>query len=281
MKEVCSICQGRLDSFDKIDGYSYYICTGCETIQVNPDTLMMIDQGRNLRDYDTIYWQEEIQSAKERSYGAALARFAELVLYTRRPINRFIDVGSGPGFLLDSLSIYLPGSSEKFYACELFPPDEHTSHQNYFKKPLAEMPGKFDAGLCIEVIEHLTPTQLGKLAKDLATKSEEDSLFLFNTGLSSYVISEDRSYLDPIKRGHIVSYSIKAIKIIFEPYGFVVHELQGKKWAFLVEYRPSFNSVAISERIWSPKPENRNILNDNTMGNLMYILGIDTARAYL
>jgi hypothetical protein len=233
------------------------------------------------RKYDANYWLREDNAAWQRSYGAGLARVAELFLYARRPIRRFVDVGSGPGYLLDALGVYLPASEGLFWAVELFPPERRTQHAQYVVGGLADLEGTFDAGLCMEVVEHLTPKMLRQLAKELAAKSGPDSIYLINTGMDKFVRGGNLNYLDPYVRGHIVSYSLKGMRCLFEPEGFSVLELPGKDWACLLEYRPSQpQQGSVDNRIWTPVEENRAVLHDSKMGNLMYVLGIDTARAY-
>ena len=217
-----------------------------------------VDDGIFKRNYDANYWQAELSAAKERSYGPALARVSELLLYARKPVQRFIDIGAGPGFLLDALSLYLPTSKDKFWGVELFPPLEHTAHANYFIGSLDDIGGTFDAGVCIEVFEHLTPSMLRILAKSLASKSTEDSIYLINTGLPSFVRHEDPTYLDPYGRGHVASYSLKAIELMFNPHGFRVLPLSGKTWAYLLEYKPSVKAtLPAQDRIWTADRHNR------------------------
>jgi Zn-finger nucleic acid-binding protein len=279
---LCPVCHsGTISFYRRIEEFDYFECDRCSSLLIDPKTLDTIDAGTTItRDYDDNYWQSELAAAKNRSTGSSIARVAELYLYARKPINRFVDIGSGPGYLLDSLSEYLPSSSASFYGCELFPPDTRSNHPNYFVGALEDMPGKFDAGVCIEVLEHLTPKMVRKLAASLAQKSEPNSIFLFNTGLPAYVKNEDPGYLDPTFRGHIVSYGIVAIEDIFSPLGFRVTKLDGKNWAFLVEYAPTESFASTEIRIWSACPENIRTLSDPNRGNLLYILGLESARAY-
>jgi hypothetical protein len=66
-----------------------------------------------------------------------------------------------------------------------------------------------------------------------------------------------------------------------QPFGFQIYPIPGKTWAFIAEYRPNNNfQNNILDRIWHVLSENKNIMSDNKTGNLMYILGIETARAY-
>lgn len=217
-----------------------------------------------------------MDSAAERSSGSSLARVAEIFLFSRRPIERFLDIGAGAGLLLDNLSACLPDKSDMFYGVELFPPMQHSSHKNYITGGVAELTGLFDAGVCVEVIEHLTPKMLIALVRDLASISQQDSIYLFNTGMDKYVRNEDPAYLDPLGRGHIVSYSINGVRHIFSQHGFTIIELPGRSWAFLAEYKPT-ESQALDMRLQTPLPSNIDILKTN---NLLYVAGFESARSY-
>lgn len=276
----CAICGNKADLWRNVDGYDFTDCRVCECIAIDGTTMNVVDEGAFPRNYDPSYWAMETEAAKERSYGGSLARVAETILYCRRPINKFVDIGSGPGFLLDALGKYLPASRLKFYGVEMFPPSQRSNHPNYIVGNLSQADHKFDAGVCIEVFEHLTPAMLRELAAAMAAKSNAQALYFINTSLSHHVRSDNTGYIDPLNRGHIVSWSIKAVAAIFEPYGFRAIPLAGKPWAFCLEYMSEDNDVP-DARIWSPLAENVSILNDPEMGSALYVLGIDTARAYL
>jgi hypothetical protein len=109
---------------------------------------------------------------------------------------------------------------------------------------------------------------------------EPDSIFLFNTALPHFVRSVDPGYLDPYVRGHVASYSLNAIDLLLSPFGFRVSPLQGKDWAYIVEYQPTSAAAPMESRIWTALPENKQILTDPEMGSVLCGLGLDTARAY-
>jgi hypothetical protein len=146
---------------------------------------------------------------------------------------------------------------------------------------LRDLPGKFQAGSCIEVIEHLTPKMAAQLAADLAAISDPEAIYIFNTGMVEFVRTQKPDYLDPYRRGHIVSWSIAALKKVFEPSGFTVFPIRGKQWAFIVEYQSkSSPNTDIRHRIWTPDPKNKEMLFDRISGSVLYVLGVETARAY-
>jgi len=278
----CPVCEFPSSApFRVVDDVEYFECLDCGSIVAAPDVLKAVEEGRFPRNYDERYWANEDRSAWQRSHGASLARVAEVFLYARRPIRRFLDIGSGPGYLLDALSTYLPGSKNLFWGVELFPPERHTAHPNFRHCGVGDLEGRFDAGLCMEVVEHMTPGQVRRLAQDLAKVSEPDAIYLINTGMPPYVKSSDPKYLDPYRRGHVVSYSLKGLQALFVPAGFVVRPLRGKDWACVVEYRPTVTGQdLVDERIWTPEPSNVRALKDPTMGEVLYVLGLDAARAY-
>lgn len=281
----CPICsEGSLIEFRAIDGVQFYECDGCGSLTADPAFLGDVENGR-VKNYETDYWKMENMAARERSYGSSPSRVAELFLYSRNAIRKFVDIGSGPGHLLDSLSMLMPESADIFHAVEMFPPEHgyRTSHPNYMAGSIGQAPHTFDAGTCIEVIEHLTPSMLNGMVKQLSTKASNGAIFYFGSGQPSYVRNEDPAYLDPHVRGHIISYSLKALEAIFGKYGFVITPLPGRTWAFLAEFGVSAPASAdeLMNRIWSPHPENVSRLRDKTLGPLMYSMGIEAARCYL
>jgi hypothetical protein len=280
----CPLCSAPAQDFGSVDGVSFHLCADCDFIFADPAFLARVDAGESVRKYDASYWAGELAAARARSFGSSLARCAEAVLYCRIPVERFVDVGSGPGFLLDALSTYLPAHRSRFFGVERFPPDPPscTQHENYLFADLGDVDLQFECGVCIEVFEHLTPAMAAGLARSLHRVSVPGSLFLFNTGLTDFVKHEDASYLDPLGRGHITSWSITAARRIFEPVGFHVHALPGKTWAFVVE-RPRAGAAfdgGIRDRIWHAPARNRELLTDPVMGEVMYLLGLESARAY-
>ncbi len=282
---ACPLCEAAdRPVYATVAGYRYHACAACDFIFLEPEAMARVDRGESLRAYDAAYWAAELHSARERSWGPAIARVAELLLYCPIPVERFIDIGTGPGYLLDALSWFLPASRLVFHGVELFPPAEaeRTTHPNYRTGPLRTVPGPFQAASCIEVIEHLTPTMVAGLAADLAGICAPGACTIFNTGLTDYVRHEDPGYLDPLDRGHISIWSVTAARRVFEPLGFQIHAIPGKTWAFLAEYRPPAPATGgpLTDRIWSPCPANLAILNDPTTGSVLHILGRESARAY-
>lgn len=275
----CPICASRGTGapFRDVDGYAYYSCNDCGSLFIAPQVLAAMDRGESPRDYDHAYWQAEVNAARQRSRADALVRAGEAILYARTEVKRFLDVGTGPGFLLDQLASLWPSRTELFHGVEMFPPAEHSLHPNYVVGTPANLQGVFDAGVCIEVIEHLTPSMLDGLIGALAAISHEDSLWLFNTGMPGYVRNEDPGYLDPRRRGHIVSYSLAGLGKLFEPHGFRLSELPGKSFAFLAEYRPATPAPPFAERFYSPLPHNKQLLVE---AGLLYQAAFESARSY-
>lgn len=285
----CPCCASGAAPYAVLSGYAYYRCGFCETIFIDGAVLSAIDGGLNIVSYAGEYWQTQQYAAKQRGYGAALARMAEVFYYGRRPIRKFIDIGTGPGHFLDSVAKYLPEHAHVFYGCEKFPPPDgfyKTPSPNYIPRFLDEVDDAFDAGMCIEVIEHLTPLMLKNLFIHLERTAEENAFFLFNTGMPDYVINENPDYLNPIKNGHIVSYSVKGASALLRGLNLKAFPIPGKTWAFGVEKSPPppltshKTSVNLEYRVWHPVPENMNVLESGSMGSVLKILGMESARAY-
>lgn len=170
---VCQCCNSNeIELFANIDGYDYYNCRNCDLIFLDNDVIEKIDKGFNIVSYnaDDDYWKNELCAAKERSYKDALARMSELFYYSRIKINKFIDIGTGPGYFLDAVSIYLPDNKKMFYGIEKYPPKRkfRTNSKNYVIGDINDLKDKFEAGMCIEVIEHLTPKMLDNLLLGLS-----------------------------------------------------------------------------------------------------------------
>lgn len=278
METTCPVCEaGKSVFYANIDGYDYLQCGACRSLHIARDVLDDIDRGNAPRIYDEDYWREELRSARERAGGVSLVRAGEAILYCRRPVTRFLDVGTGPGYLLDELAKQFPARQDVFHGVELFPPEEHSSHPNYIKGNVGMLAMTFDAGVCIEVIEHLTPRMLAELARGLARVSAAGTLWLFNTGMPDYVLKEDPNYLDPLHRGHIVSYSLQGLTQMFEPHGLRVQGLPGKSFAFVAEYQPEVAAGDFEYRIYHPLKENIALLQE---AGLLHQAAFESARAY-
>ncbi|MBP9026897.1 MAG: class I SAM-dependent methyltransferase [Phycisphaerae bacterium] len=239
--------------------------------------IAMLDAGGSLvGDYTEEYWQQERVGAIERASGVSLCRAGEAILYCRRLVRRFLDLGAGPGFLLQELHRLIDPSAEIFHGVEKYPPPYAASCPNFHIGGIEALEGRFDAGVCIEVVEHLTPRMLDRMLADLATVSEPGSLWLFNTGMPDYVRNEDPAYLDPRHRGHIISYSLAGVTPYFEAHGFRVSALPGRSFGFFVEFEPS-ESPEFDARLYHPVPENLSLLQRN---GLLHQASFEAARSY-
>ncbi|WP_445146027.1 class I SAM-dependent methyltransferase [Dyella sp. Tek66A03] len=278
VKIDCPVCEKKAAAkpYRVIDGFSYFDCNACGSLFIDPNVLAKVDRGESLRTYDDAYWAAELESARQRSRSDGLVRAGEAILYARSEVKRFLDVGAGPGYLLDQLSAMLPRHADLFHAVEMFPPEGHSRHPNYTVGAVGDLVDAFDAGVCIEVVEHLTPKMLTGLVEQLARVSHENTLWLFNTGLHNYVRNEDPGYLDPLGRGHIVSYSLPGLQKIFEPKGFRISAIPGKSYAFLAEFGPTSTEPGFSERFYSPVPNNRHLLEE---AGLLYQAAFEAARS--
>ncbi|WP_374082988.1 hypothetical protein ACEPA4_02705 [Stenotrophomonas sp. P2112] len=284
MQGDCLLCSSPAMLYRVVDGVQYFECPQCDFMFADPELIASIDAGDSPREYDEEYWRSELQSARERSYGSSLARLGEALLYCSVPVQKFIDIGTGPGFLLDAVECYLPASSSRFFGVEKFPPEPElrSRHANYVCADLGDMGMSFECGVCVEVLEHLTPAMARSLAESLRKVAVPGSLFLFNTGLTSYVRDEDPGYLDPFRRGHITVWSVTAARQVFEPQGFSVLPLAGKSWAFVVEIpcEGARQEMPLHDRIWNAPQANIDLLTDSSMGTVMHILARESARAY-
>ena len=281
----CPVCTGgTLHALIQMDNVPYLRCDACGTILAERGFLDRTMAGLT-RPYDSSYWANEISAAKERGYGASLIRLAEVFLYARRPIRRFLDVSCGAGTLLDASAELMPEIANIFWGIEPFPPpiEYRSRHLQYRQGFLSDLEGRFDGGTCIEVIEHLPPPILKRMLVDLAGVSEPGALWYFNSAQPEFVLSADPGYLDPHLRGHIASYSIKAMRHVAGEAGFTVHALPGRDWALLLEYgaHSPQDSTALLARLWTMLPENRATLESARFGRFLLASGLEGARCYL
>jgi SAM-dependent methyltransferase len=280
----CPICQHEASLLREVHTVAYFKCLKCGSFFAHPDFLAAVDAG-GVENYRDFYWEEEISAARERSFGAGVVRMAETLRMARRPVGRILDIGSGPGFLLDALAELVPSLAERVHGVELFPPPPHerSLSSNYHVGSIADLEGIFDAGVCIEVIEHLTPTILASLLRQLAAKSSPGALYFFNSAQPSFVETVDRNYLDPYRRGHLVAWSVAGARVIFERAGFNVIALPGRDWAFLAEFGPPrvVDLKTLVDWLWRPAPENIALVRNDRFGPLFETLGLECARCYL
>ena len=182
---------------------------------------------------------------------------AETLRMARIPVRRALDIGSGPGFLLDALAELVPSLAKRVHGVERFPPppQQRSRSPNYHVGSIADLEGTFDAGVCIEVIEHLTPTILASLLRQLAGKSSPGALYFFNSAQPSFVEAANPGYLSPYYWGHLIAWSIAGARMMFEPAGFNLIALPGRDWAFLAEFGPPrpVGIETLVDWLWRPR----------------------------
>jgi hypothetical protein len=279
----CPICHKEAHHYRDVEGVAYFRCSTCRSLFAHPDFLAAVDAG-DVGNYRATYWEHELPAARERSFGAGVIRMAETLRMARTPVLRALDIGSGPGFLLDALAELVPSLAERTHGVELFPPPprQRTPSPNFHVGSVGDLEGSFDAGVCIEVIEHLTPTVLAELVAQLAAKSNPGALYFFNSSQPSFVETTDPGYLDPHSRGHIVSWSLAGARALFEPAGFNVIALPGRDWAFLAEFGAPrrIEADTLAEWLWRPIPENIDLIRKDRFGSLFGTIGLESARCY-
>lgn len=275
---TCPVCQsGRSLPHAIIDGYGYFTCQSCDSIHIDPAVLDELDAGNALvGKYEKDYWERERKSALARATGVSLCRAGEAILYCRRPVKRLLDLGAGPGFLVQELQRLIDPTADIVHGVEKYPPPYASVCTNLHIGSIASLAGLFDAGICIEVIEHLTPRMLDAILGELAGVSAQGSLWLFNTGMPDYVRNEDPGYLDPVRRGHIISYSLAGLTPWFEHRGFRISALPGRSFGFFAEYQPQ-ETLDFASRFYQPVTENLVLLQRN---GLLYQAAFETARSY-
>ena len=97
----CPVCLSHtIKHFKVVDSIDYLECLDCESLFADFDQLNEI----TTRKYDSNYWDEELKTSRERSFGSSLARCAEVFALSQIEINKFVDIGTGPGYFLDAVS---------------------------------------------------------------------------------------------------------------------------------------------------------------------------------
>jgi hypothetical protein len=282
---TCSICnKGVLEPFRVVDGLAFLVCPSCGSFIADHEAFIARTKD-NPPNYGDAFWQKELTTANERFCGTSLLRVAEIFRLAQLPLRRFLDISAGNGGLLDALDGLLPERSSLFYGIEPFPPPEafRSRHPNYKIGTIDDLDGAFDAGVCIEVIEHLFPDQLRKMLASLAAHSNTGALYYFNSAQPSHVVTSYPTYLDPFKSGHVVSYAIAGLRPLFASCGFTVHPLPGRDWAFLAEYGNVTEETVDSlfDRLWHPLDDNLATLSACRYGPLFKAMGLESARCYL
>jgi len=275
----CDVCnRGDLLFGIEIEGISYRQCTECHSILADPTALIDCE----VQTYDDNYWSSEIISSRERAWATSLMRVAEVFALAGIPIERFLDISSGAGLLLEATGRLLPELRHCFYGSEPFPPPPawRTTHENYRVGQIVDLDLRFDGGVCIEVIEHLFPETLRGLLKQLAKRSNPGALYYFNSAQPIFVKNHQYEYLDPLRRGHIASYSVEGMKALFSETGFMVYEIPGREWGFFAEYDPGLAGLAETplDRLWRPLPANMALLKGCQFGEFFYYVGRDAIR---
>ncbi|HXE25761.1 MAG TPA: methyltransferase domain-containing protein [Roseiarcus sp.] len=280
----CPICGNEASRLREVDAVAYFRCRTCGSLFAHPDFLAAVEAGA-AGGYRESYWERELPAARERSFGPGVARMAETVRMARMPVRRALDIGSGPGFLLDALGQLVPSLAERVHGVELFPPPprQRTESPNYHVGSVSDLEGPFDAGVCIEVIEHLTPGILAGMLRQLAAKSSPGALYFFNSAQPSFVEAVNPGYLDPHGRGHVIAWSVAGARIVFERAGFNVIALPGRDWAFLAEFGPprAVGADMLMDWLWRPAEENIALLRKDRFGSLFETIGLESARCYL
>ncbi len=278
----CPICLSlkNIDLFLPCNIGNFFECRSCDFIFFFNDAAAGSSIGNPIN-YEDLYWAEELLAAKNRAFGVSIARAAEVFILARKPIKNFLDIGTGPGFFLDAILKYLPDSDATFLGVEMFPPENQfqTTHPGYRTGWLDQFDDEsLDGGICIEVLEHLSSSEVKDLFSLLFIKATNGATFMFNTGLTEYVKNEDMAYLDPTVRGHISLCPVNALRNLVSDVGWTFSPIPNRSWAFLAEKCPEAQ-VELSTRVWNPVPENVKAICGSSNSQLLYLLGRDSLRA--
>ena len=279
---ICPVCASLSNVYEKILGFEYFSCSGCGILHIDTTVLQEIDAGKQIVEYSPEYWAMELSAAEERSRSVGIIRLAEAIFLCRRSVQNVVDIGSGTGRLLEQFEGLLPNNVRRIWGVELFPPptDQRTKSAQYVVGTIGSMaPMMFDAGLCMEVVEHLTPSMVLGMLKEISARSNDGACYVINTGLADFVRKEQPDYLDPTRRGHIVAWTVAAFNILGEPFGLTATALPGRAWAFLLE--KTTNPADVESRLYAPLSENMCFLADGKDGmSLLSTAAAEAVRGY-
>ena len=91
----CLVCGSPCVFFRSVDESDFFLCTGCGLIQLDSETIERIDSGELTFKYEKEYWGREMIAARERAFGVALARAAEVFFVAvARLIGSWISVAA-------------------------------------------------------------------------------------------------------------------------------------------------------------------------------------------
>jgi SAM-dependent methyltransferase len=177
----------------------------------------------------------ERAEAQRRELDDCFVRALELIYLSSVPVQNILDFGCGLGGTVRLLR-------EKLHlnAVGVDPFAEFTSSDFLHKVDLENLreiypSGFFDAIFSIEVFEHLESPR--EIVEGLSYFLKPSGKILINTGTQEYLDEYDpeRSYIDPVRRGHISIYSLKSLAMLADWIGMRARFLAERKYIVLLE----------------------------------------------
>lgn len=261
-RQTCPVCAELSFFYKTVQGFAFFECSQCSVIHIDVDCLDKIDAGAPIILYQNDYWKQEYSAARQR-LPMSVTRLVEAIYLSQIPVQRVIDIGTGQGLILEEMERFLPVNSRAIFGIEKFPPDIRTRSPGYRIGSLQDIAseGLYDAGLCMEVIEHLTPLMVRHLLTELSQLASEGGCFLFNTGLAESVKTRNPDYINPGVLGHIMFWTVEAMNVLGAPLGFTAQRFMDRDWCFILE-KTTIALKPITERVYTPLKENLFFLSD-------------------
>ena len=281
----CPICRNEASRLRDVDAVAYFRCLKCESVFAHPDFLAAVDAGA-VGNYRDSYWEQELPAARERSFGPGVARMAETLRMARMPVRRALDIGSGPGLLLDALAELVPSLAERVHGVELFPPPPRAAQPspNYHVGSVGDLEGTVRR----RRVHRSDRASHARHARRpaAATRGEiEPGRALFLQLRPAVVCRGGRPRLSgpALAAAMWSSWSIAGARVVFEPAGFNVIALPGRDWAFLAEFGPprAVGADTLIDWLWRPAPDNIALIRNDRFGPLFETIGLECARCYL
>lgn len=207
---ICDICGGSSSFYSSVNEYNYYICKACDTVFLYPQP--STHELNRYYDGPFIYPTgiENMTELKRKAH-----RITRKMIQYNPSGYRFLDIGSGYGYLLSELACYDVAAMGIEPSFQLWQQSRtqglhilHTSLENW------NTDLRFDFISLAHVIEHIAEPATF-LKKAVATLKPGGILYIETPNIASYQFraeSKDYTYLTP--PDHVRLFSLKSLSLI-------------------------------------------------------------------
>ncbi len=243
LKPPCPICRASSKFQIQKDGCDFFQCSEC-TFLFHRVGIGSTGLSQHISDhYNRNYWKAEEEEARRREEEDALNRAFELIFVSSIPVKRILDFGCGLGVTVEKLRKVLGMDA---IGVDIYGQFEETPylHRRSLEQVVAQYgPEAFDAIFSIEVFEHLEDPV--SVMKQLDSILKPGGKILVNTLTIEAMEQSDpeKTYIDPLIRGHISIWSIKTFQKMAEMFGYSASFMGARKYAVLLTKAPQEDST--------------------------------------